>query len=345
MRKKIASLLLLLSIIFLTGSLISSHVYPGSWIKISSLGLFFPFILLGSMVILLVNGRSAPLLAITLLTVVIYSFTEFSSYFQWYSAARPITDGLTVMSYNAMMGNKMVNEKHVMTSAIKKQFAEMISESPAPDIICAQEANWVVEKIFATGDFPYYHKIENRGAVILSKIPFVKTGLVDFGDKLNSCLWADVEYKGQIIRVYSAHLESNRLKKDSYKMLAEEDYVSDQTMNGIADMIFKYHKYTGVRADQALEIRSAAQQSRHPVIICGDFNDPPMSYTYKTLSEGLTDSFKESGVGIGTTWRGVIPFLRIDYILHDDRLISSHYTRMNSELSDHYPIKAVFDLK
>lgn len=244
-----------------------------------------------------------------------------------------------------MMGGKMVNEKHVMTAEIKTQFTNLINIEPAPDIICAQETNWVVEKIFATGHFPYYHKIDNRGAVILSKYPFINTGIVDFGAKLNSCLWVDIEFKGKPIRIYSAHLESNRLKKESYKMLADEDYVSDQTMNGIEDMIFKYHKYTGVRADQAEKINASIKQSPYPVILCGDFNDPPMSYTYQKLSDGMIDAFKESGRGIGTTWQGIVPFLRIDYIMHDTSLRSSGYTRLNSQLSDHYPIKAVIDLK
>jgi endonuclease/exonuclease/phosphatase family metal-dependent hydrolase len=294
---------------------------------------------------LFINFRAAPLPATILLVLIIYSFSSFSKYFQWHSSATPIDEGLTVMSYNTMMGAKMVNEKHVMTAEIKNQFTHLINIEPLPDIICAQETNWVVEKIFATGHFPYYHKIDNRGAVILSKYPFLNTGIVDFGAKLNSCLWVDIEYKGKTIRIYSAHLESNRLKKESYKMLAEEDYVSEQTINGIEDMIFKYHKYTGVRADQAEKIQASIQQSPFPVILCGDFNDPPMSYTYRTLSRGLVDAFEESGRGIGTTWQGIIPFLRIDYIMYDPAFRSSGYARLNSQLSDHYPIKAVIDLK
>ena len=54
--------------------------------------------------------------------------------------------------------------------------------------------------------------------------------------------------------------------------------------------------------------------------LCGDLNDTPNSYVYGILSEGLTDTFRERGLGIGTTFSGALPFLRIDYVLTDPRI-------------------------
>ena len=54
---------------------------------------------------------------------------------------------LCIMSYNAMNGIKMVDDRYVMTSDIKTEFSEIILEEPQPDIILLQEVNHIVEKI------------------------------------------------------------------------------------------------------------------------------------------------------------------------------------------------------
>jgi len=327
-------------------SLASPYGRPSGYLNISAFGLLFPYIFIGSLIILLVGMRQAKLLSLLLGGLLIYSLFTFNAYIQLPSTKEKIDDGLTVMSYNAMMGHNMVNDKHVLTAEIKTSFEALMNQSPAPDIICAQEVSSSVERLLSSSvSLPHYHKIESRGAVILSRYPFLKTGVVDFGAKLNSCLWADIDYNGKPIRIYSAHLESIRLNKESYKMLTEDNYDSADAMSGIKDMLFKYHKYSGVRADQVDMIKQSMAKSPNPVILCGDFNDPPMSYTYRQLSDGLTDTFKERGDGIGSTWNGAIPLLRIDYILSDPSLKVGEFYTLKSKLSDHYPVKAVFDLK
>ena len=52
----------------------------------------------------------------------------------------------------------------------------------------------------------------------------------------------------------------------------------------------------------------------------------------------LKDSFTYSGFGVGGTYIGYIPGLRIDYIWHDKKLSSFNYTTYNNELSDHKAI-------
>jgi endonuclease/exonuclease/phosphatase family metal-dependent hydrolase len=70
-----------------------------------------------------------------------------------------------------------------------------------------------------------------------------------------------------------------------------------------------------MRARQAEILREHIAASPHPVIVCGDFNDTPLSYSYRLMSKGLKDSFMEKGWGLGTTYAGALPALRIDYIL------------------------------
>ena len=80
------------------------------------------------------------------------------------------------------------------------------------------------------------------------------------------------------------------------------------------------------------------QQSPYPVIVCGDFNDPPSSYTYKRISYNLKDGFVESGSGVAKTYKGLIPLLRIDYILFSKKFRSEQFQTIRQNLSDHFPV-------
>ena len=72
----------------------------------------------------------------------------------------------------------------------------------------------------------------------------------------------------------------------------------------------------------------------YPTVICGDFNDIPVSYAYQKLGEDKLDGFLESGNGFGATFTK-IPFLRIDYIFYDKQFSSTGFITHQNILSDH----------
>ncbi|HON55375.1 MAG TPA: endonuclease/exonuclease/phosphatase family protein, partial [Bacteroidales bacterium] len=79
-------------------------------------------------------------------------------------------------------------------------------------------------------------------------------------------------------------------------------------------------------------------KSEYPAIICGDFNDTPMSYTYHILMKGMKDSFRESGRGFSATYSYLWPMLRIDYILYPEKFWSMSHITQKVPYSDHYPV-------
>ena len=79
------------------------------------------------------------------------------------------------------------------------------------------------------------------------------------------------------------------------------------------------------RARQVDELNAYIRQSPYPVLVCGDFNDTPVSYTYHTIRGDLTDAFRSAGKGIGNTYRGKFPSFRIDYIFHSPEFQSANY--------------------
>jgi endonuclease/exonuclease/phosphatase family metal-dependent hydrolase len=86
------------------------------------------------------------------------------------------------------------------------------------------------------------------------------------------------------------------------------------------------------------------RQSPYPTIVCGDFNDTPVSYTYHKMRGKLVDAFIESGSGIGNTYLGNFPSFRIDYIFHSKSFRSCCFRTDRINMSDHYPVMCTLSL-
>ena len=96
------------------------------------------------------------------------------------------------------------------------------------------------------------------------------------------------------------------------------------------------------RSHQSQLVKAQINSSPYPVIVAGDFNDTPVSYSYRKIRKGLNDSFVSSGYGAGFTYKGNYPPNRIDYILYDNALESTYFETLKVKYSDHYPIVAYF---
>jgi len=82
------------------------------------------------------------------------------------------------------------------------------------------------------------------------------------------------------------------------------------------------------------------KHTRIPTIIAGDFNDVPLSDTYRRINNRYKDAFIEGGRGIGATYNGKLPMLRIDYVFHSDEFGCRKFKVLNQSTTDHFPIMA-----
>jgi endonuclease/exonuclease/phosphatase family metal-dependent hydrolase len=171
----------------------------------------------------------------------------------------------------------------------------------------------------------------------------VNRGIIPFKDSTdNISIFTDVRMYGDTVRVYNLHLESIRFRKKDYEALKTFTGNEDQTnLDGPQLIIERMRRAFIRRARQTDEIRKHLESCPHPIILCGDFNDTPNSYTYHQIAKNLNDAFHEAGSGMGTTYIGMIPFLRIDYILYSPEFFTPLFFRIiPKKLSDHYPISS-----
>ena len=74
------------------------------------------------------------------------------------------------------------------------------------------------------------------------------------------------------------------------------------------------------------------------MIVCGDFNDTPISYCYKTIRGNMKDAFKESGLGFGISYHENKFLFRIDHIFYNNKIESYRAKVHKVTYSDHYPV-------
>ena len=156
-----------------------------------------------------------------------------------------------------------------------------------------------------------------------------------------SGMYADLQIGTDTVRVINVHLQTTSVSPDDKQYISERRFIADATrelkMRGIARRLKDNNV---LRARQAEIIRTAVAKSPYPVILCGDFNDVPVSYSYRIASQGLDDTFSSGGQGYAHTFRGFHNMLRIDYILVSPQFETLSYEVPAIAASDHYPVFA-----
>ncbi len=183
--------------------------------------------------------------------------------------------------------------------------------------------------------------------IIFSKYPIENKGTInnEYQGEMSS-IYVDLRVKSSSLRVYSIHLQSFQISSERDILDMDINIKSTQGQQKIKKssirMTNKFKTAFKYRSKQINKLKEHIESSPLPVIVAGDFNDTPSSFAYGKLTMDLEDSFIENGKGFGETYIGPFPSFRIDYILHDSRIVNYKYTTAKVKYSDHYPINAVF---
>ena len=162
-------------------------------------------------------------------------------------------------------------------------------------------------------DYPY-HRINVVGSgsgysnkiACYSKFPILSARVLNYTSNYNGSVLYELKLDEDTITLINNHLESNKLTK------TDKDIYEDM-----------------LKAPEKEKVK----------IVCGDFNDTPISYTHRVIAQNLNDAFTQSGRGLGVSYNQNKFYFRIDNILISKNLQSYNCTVDQSiKESDHYPI-------
>jgi endonuclease/exonuclease/phosphatase family metal-dependent hydrolase len=262
-----------------------------------------------------------------------------------------------IMTYNVRLFNIY---KWISEPGTNQDILNFI-RSEKPDIICLQEfyssskKDYRAEKIkkfFSETPYSYIHYsfkgIDNTGYGIatFSRYPIVNQGTISFPKTTNETVFTDIVKESDTIRIYNNHLQSVQLQRRNYNFLDTLRLkYDDEQIREIRDISSRLKTAYIKRSAQVDAISTHIKSCQFPVIVCGDFNDTPVSYSYRTMRNGLKDAFLSSGQGTGSTYQGIFPYFRIDYIFHDKHFKPVLFEKVEARLSDHYPILCTFAIQ
>jgi len=257
----------------------------------------------------------------------------------------------TVMTYNcSSMGIKGYKE----VPEVRQRMYEELKKA-SPDVLCLQEfyTNTNPDKpdnldsIRKELNYPHHYFVRSLihwdtwhyGTVIFSRFPIIDTTRVKLfevskGPGTEDLIAASLLIKGDTVRIISTHLVSYKLQQDDYQA------VTGAEVHKAHGLLYKMHRTFKLRSEQAHIIRNEIDRSKHPLIVVGDFNDVPVSYTYRTIRGDLQDAFLEQGSGFGRTFSAISPTLRIDYILPDKFFTVEEFSIYRRRGFEHFPIMA-----
>lgn len=241
---------------------------------------------------------------------------------------------LTIISFNV---GQMKSEEQ------RSELMHFINTVDA-DIVCLQE----ISKSFLTNhkkwlDSTFYNTQQSGTVAILSRLPFLGDTIhIDYPTRSNHSIACWIRCYGDSLLLINNHLESNHLspeEKDDYANAIKEPG-REAIKNSSHLLLGKLSEATAYRGAQTDSICSLIDRfTNHSVIVCGDLNETPISYTYQHLAHRLTSAYREAGHGPGFTYsRRSFP-VRIDHLF-----FSSHWKCTSCRIdrtvstSDHYPL-------
>lgn len=322
--------------------LLARFVPPDVWWPPSVISLLLPGLLLATLLFLLLclywkKWKSALLPALILAATIPLLGRLF--------AFGHSVDGSRQDSFNVITAN-VRNFKYASWKQVSAEIATQFIKESSPQVLLLQEARSDRFKQPLYGELKVASGLGKRHqpagkpiATYAKELTFVKDRFVH-PNTPNGYLISDVMTTIGAIRVINVHLQSNRISGMAGEI--GQDSTLAEGLGRAESMFRNYGASAAIRAQQANEIRKAVKESPHPVIVGGDFNDVPSSYTYqRVLTPRLRDAWAEAGSGIGTTFTGPLPGLRIDFLLVDTSLSVLDIERVETGYSDHRALRAV----
>ena len=327
----------------------SYYLHPSSHPWLSCMGMIFPFVLVANVlfvplwVFLCWRRLFIPAIGFALAYVPIHI------YIPLHFGDTPPEDALLIMSYNVAG----YNGNHKYEAAFDTIYNYVKQQQP--DILCLQED--MGSKRMGILDryaelFPYNdttHVGDPTRSLMLScvgihtRFPILRKERIAYESVGNGSVAYFLQIQNDTVIVINNHLESTHLSLEDrarYQTMLKGGMERDTARAETSMLIDKLGQSMAVRARQTDMVHEYIENHRqYPIIVCGDFNDTPISYTRYNMAKGLTDCFVQTGCGPGLSFNHKGFNFRIDHLM-----CSEHFTpygcKIDSKMdaSDHYPL-------
>ncbi len=363
LKKFIGRVILILNIVAVVCLLLTylaNYISPAQWWAFGFIGMAYPFILIANVLCVMYWGirRRKEFLLSFLAILLGWGVVRRTFQLNIVRKNHNRENAIKIMTYNVRSFNlyqedsKLENRDSIL----------VLIDKMKPTILCLQEYR-VNNHIDSLSDvsiktslafLPYRHihmkKKEsgngNYGIATYSAYPIVNKGRFEFNHSVNMFIYSDLVIGNDTVRVFNMHLESTGIRQKEFDVV--DHFMLDLDKEKLREVkrISKHLRDAFIkRSEQVDLLAELIGNSPYPVIICGDFNDTPVSYAYHKLRRRLKDAYIEAGNGKSITYYKSFPSFRIDYVLHDRKYKARYYKTLHVNYSDHYPVYCVITKK
>ncbi len=350
-------IILLVNALAIAGLLLAYLSAVVSPLKLSFISLFslaYPYFVILNILFVLFWAFTRKSYILFSLVVLLLGYKTLLNNFQFLPPKKQIensnNESFKVMSYNVHVFDLYHWSKNKQTRDSIFNFIRKEN----PDIACFQEYYNAKKNFYPVHDslimnqsFRYAHiyytdrigDFQRFGIATYSAHPIINKEIIRFPNSRNVTIISDIKINDDTIRVFNCHLESIRFLPEDYNFI--DSIVTQRNETQIKGARGVYTRLTNAFKKRALQAELLTEQiknSPYPIVLCGDFNDPPSSFTYHYLTQNLDDSFVEQGIGKGATFSRNVFSYRIDYILHSYHLSCLNFSVPEVDYSDHYPV-------
>jgi endonuclease/exonuclease/phosphatase family metal-dependent hydrolase len=308
------------------------YIEPKALKGFAALSLFTPFIIFVNLLLMIYWLLTLQRIFWIHFFLLLIGYSYITKFYKLDGEKAIATEDVKIMSYNVRMFNKYDWSE---SPDIPEKITTFIKEK-SPDIICFQD---YAKEDRLELDYKYkYEKFQTPksqfGQAIYSKYPIVNKGSLDFEKTANNIIYADLLIGKDTARIYNVHLQSIKLN-------LQKEFFGQKDAEELQMRISQAFQMQQEQVEKYLEHQS---ETKHKIVIAGDFNNTGYSWVYRKLKDGKNDAYVEAGVGFDKTYDFQFP-LRIDFFLVDKSLKINYFKTYKDKYSDHFPILVRIDKK
>lgn len=324
----------------------SDYLRPESFPALSNVGLLFPAFMFFNFCFLV----------FWLFFKVRYALIPFVGFLVCYAPIRqywPVNLGedapegsIKVLSYNVLQYAGQPGEGdnvNPIVRYIQWQDADIVClQEATPSGAIAAQIDTVLRPIYAYCDTTP-HSAAGDCLALFSKYPILSKERIRYESQGNLSVAYQLKIGQDTVLLVNNHLETTGLtleERRQFRNMMKGNLEEDTIKQTSKLMIVKLAEATKKRAPEARAVaKYVADHQGESVILCGDFNDGPISYAHRVIAKGLTDCYVATGNGPGISYHKSGFYVRIDNILCSKDW-KPYECRVDNKISvsDHYPI-------